>query len=130
MLIKRTLFLSFLFPEDDEGPIVSSDSDTSLILAVEVGLSDIELSTDHDCEEVKSWEAFNDVVLARPQVDCNKYPVHSNKNDCESNSDNRLLLLRHCIAFDVFTKNPQAYHLPYSYIYKLVTWFSGWAKKK
>lgn len=54
MLIKRTLFLSFLFPEDDEGPIVSSDSDTSLILAVEVGLSDIELSTDHDCEEVKS----------------------------------------------------------------------------
>lgn len=37
-----------------EGPIVSSDSDTSLILAVEVGLSDIELSTDHDCEEVKS----------------------------------------------------------------------------
>lgn len=39
---------------NDEGPIVSSDSDTSLILAVEVGLSDIELSTDHDCEEVKS----------------------------------------------------------------------------
>ncbi|XP_059821137.1 RING finger protein 150a [Hypanus sabinus] len=39
---------------NDEGPIVSSDSDTSLILAVEVGLSDIELSTDQDCEEVKS----------------------------------------------------------------------------
>lgn len=39
---------------NDEGPIVSSDSDTSLILAVEVGLSDVELSTDHDCEEVKS----------------------------------------------------------------------------
>ncbi|XP_038648383.1 RING finger protein 150a isoform X2 [Scyliorhinus canicula] len=39
---------------NDEGPVVSSDSDTSLILAVEVGLSDMELSTDQDCEEVKS----------------------------------------------------------------------------
>ncbi|XP_078066821.1 RING finger protein 150a isoform X2 [Mustelus asterias] len=39
---------------NDEGPVMSSDSDTSLILAVEVGLSDIELSTDQDCEEVKS----------------------------------------------------------------------------
>ncbi|XP_030047560.1 RING finger protein 150 [Microcaecilia unicolor] len=35
-------------------PAVSSDSDISLIMAVEVGLSDVELSTDQDCEEVKS----------------------------------------------------------------------------
>ncbi|XP_072440226.1 RING finger protein 150a isoform X3 [Chiloscyllium punctatum] len=39
---------------NDEGQVVSSDSDTSLILAVEVGFSDIELSTDQDCEEMKS----------------------------------------------------------------------------
>ncbi|KAG2465486.1 RN150 protein, partial [Polypterus senegalus] len=39
---------------NDNDPAVSSDSDTSLILAVEVGLSDVELSTDQDCEEVKS----------------------------------------------------------------------------
>ncbi|XP_042195132.1 RING finger protein 150a isoform X2 [Callorhinchus milii] len=39
---------------NDEERVVSSDSDTSLILAVEVGLSDVELSTDQDCEEVKS----------------------------------------------------------------------------
>ncbi|KAF6096713.1 ring finger protein 150 [Phyllostomus discolor] len=35
-------------------PAVSSDSDISLIMAMEVGLSDVELSTDQDCEEVKS----------------------------------------------------------------------------
>ncbi|XP_060035029.1 RING finger protein 150 isoform X1 [Erinaceus europaeus] len=35
-------------------PAVSSDSDISLIIAMEVGLSDVELSTDQDCEEVKS----------------------------------------------------------------------------
>ncbi|MBN3322910.1 RN150 protein, partial [Atractosteus spatula] len=38
----------------DQEPTVSSDSDTSLIISVEVGLSDVELSTDQDCEEVKS----------------------------------------------------------------------------
>lgn len=35
-------------------PALSSDSDISLIMALEVGLSDVELSTDQDCEEVKS----------------------------------------------------------------------------
>ncbi|MBN3297173.1 RING finger protein 150a [Amia ocellicauda] len=39
---------------NDQEPAVSSDSDTSLIMAVEVGLSDVDLSTDQDCEEVKS----------------------------------------------------------------------------
>ncbi|XP_043918217.1 RING finger protein 150 [Protopterus annectens] len=38
----------------DQEPAVSSDSDTSLIMAGDVGLSDVELSTDQDCEEVKS----------------------------------------------------------------------------
>lgn len=38
----------------DQEPAVSSDSDISLIMALEVGLSDVELSTDQDCEEVKS----------------------------------------------------------------------------
>nr|KAF6402336.1 ring finger protein 150 [Rousettus aegyptiacus] len=38
----------------DQEPAVSSDSDISLIMAMEVGLSDVELSTDQDCEEVKS----------------------------------------------------------------------------
>ncbi|XP_066089124.1 RING finger protein 150 isoform X2 [Saccopteryx bilineata] len=38
----------------EQEPAVSSDSDISLIMAMEVGLSDIELSTDQDCEEVKS----------------------------------------------------------------------------
>ncbi|XP_033920646.1 RING finger protein 150 [Melopsittacus undulatus] len=51
------------FPQAGEGnfttsneqePAVSSDSDISLIMAMEVGLSDVELSTDQDCEEVKS----------------------------------------------------------------------------
>lgn len=46
--------LCFLFPGEQE-PAVSSDSDISLIMAMEVGLSDVELSTDQDCEEVKSW---------------------------------------------------------------------------
>uniref|UniRef100_A0A8C0QKU3 RING finger protein 150 n=1 Tax=Canis lupus familiaris TaxID=9615 RepID=A0A8C0QKU3_CANLF len=35
-------------------PAVSSDSDISLIMAMEVGLSDVELSTDPDCDEAKS----------------------------------------------------------------------------
>ncbi|XP_037062023.1 RING finger protein 150 isoform X2 [Peromyscus leucopus] len=38
----------------DQEPAVSSDSDISLIMALEVGLSDVELSTDQDYEEVKS----------------------------------------------------------------------------
>ncbi|KAM9329885.1 RING finger protein 150 [Gastrophryne carolinensis] len=38
----------------EQEPVISSDSDISLILAVEVGLSDVDLSTDQDCEEVKS----------------------------------------------------------------------------
>ncbi|KAM4709841.1 RING finger protein 150 [Discoglossus pictus] len=43
------------FPASSEQePAVSSDSDISLIMAVEVGLSDVDLSTDQDCEEVKS----------------------------------------------------------------------------
>ncbi|XP_053559672.1 RING finger protein 150 isoform X2 [Bombina bombina] len=43
------------FPASSEqDPAVSSDSDISLIMAVEVGLSDVDLSTDQDCEEVKS----------------------------------------------------------------------------
>ncbi|NWS19493.1 RN150 protein, partial [Pachyramphus minor] len=39
---------------NEQEPAVSSDSDISLIMAMEVGLSDVELSTDQDCEEVKS----------------------------------------------------------------------------
>ncbi|KAJ7421574.1 RING finger protein 150 [Willisornis vidua] len=39
---------------DEQEPAVSSDSDISLIMAMEVGLSDVELSTDQDCEEAKS----------------------------------------------------------------------------
>ncbi|OCT99764.1 RING finger protein 150 [Xenopus laevis] len=35
-------------------PAVSSDSDISLIMAVDVGLSDVDLSTDQDCDESKS----------------------------------------------------------------------------
>ncbi|KAG8453930.1 hypothetical protein GDO86_000526 [Hymenochirus boettgeri] len=35
-------------------PAISSDSDISLIMAVDVGLSDVDLSTDQDCDEVKS----------------------------------------------------------------------------
>ncbi|PNI29363.1 RNF150 isoform 2 [Pan troglodytes] len=38
----------------EQEPAVSSDSDISLIMAMEVGLSDVELSTDQDYEEVKS----------------------------------------------------------------------------
>lgn len=38
----------------EQEPVISSDSDISLIMAVEVGLSDVDLSTDQDCEEVKS----------------------------------------------------------------------------
>ncbi|KAI4557175.1 hypothetical protein MJT46_013854 [Ovis ammon polii x Ovis aries] len=38
----------------EQEPAISSDSDISLIMAMEVGLSDVELSTDQDCEEVKS----------------------------------------------------------------------------
>ncbi|RXN01907.1 RING finger protein 150 [Acipenser ruthenus] len=38
----------------DQEPAVSSDSDTSLIMGVEVGISDVEISTDQDNEEVKS----------------------------------------------------------------------------
>ncbi|XP_078532989.1 RING finger protein 150 [Lissotriton helveticus] len=38
----------------EQEPTVSSDSDASLILAVEVGLSDVELSAEQDCEEAKS----------------------------------------------------------------------------
>ncbi|XP_039769608.1 RING finger protein 150 [Ornithorhynchus anatinus] len=43
-----------LTTNSDQEPAVSSDSDISLIMAMEVGLSDVELSTDQDCEEVKS----------------------------------------------------------------------------
>ncbi|XP_038610974.1 RING finger protein 150 [Tachyglossus aculeatus] len=43
-----------LTTNSDQEPTVSSDSDISLIMAMEVGLSDVELSTDQDCEEVKS----------------------------------------------------------------------------
>uniref|UniRef100_A0A8C0ZKE3 Ring finger protein 150 n=1 Tax=Cyanistes caeruleus TaxID=156563 RepID=A0A8C0ZKE3_CYACU len=42
------------FTTNEQEPAVSSDSDISLIMAMEVGLSDVELSTDQDCEEVKS----------------------------------------------------------------------------
>ncbi|XP_028832596.1 RING finger protein 150a [Denticeps clupeoides] len=35
-------------------PPLSSDSDTSLILAMEVGLSEVELSAEQDCEEIKT----------------------------------------------------------------------------
>ncbi|KAM4809328.1 RING finger protein 150 [Rhinophrynus dorsalis] len=38
----------------EQEPAVSSDSDISLIMAIDVGLSDVDLSTDQDCEEVKS----------------------------------------------------------------------------
>lgn len=38
----------------EQEPAISSDSDISLIMAMEVGLSDVELSTDQDCEEAKS----------------------------------------------------------------------------
>ncbi|NXP92934.1 RN150 protein, partial [Passerina amoena] len=43
-----------LSSSNEQEPAVSSDSDISLIMAMEVGLSDVELSTDQDCEEVKS----------------------------------------------------------------------------
>ncbi|KAG8522186.1 RING finger protein 150 [Galemys pyrenaicus] len=48
--------LRLLTSEEDAGeePAVSSDSDISLIMAMEVGLSDVELSTDQDCEEVSA----------------------------------------------------------------------------
>ncbi|KAJ7409001.1 RING finger protein 150 [Pitangus sulphuratus] len=46
--------LTFKNLTDEQEPAVSSDSDISLIMAMEVGLSDVELSTDQDCEEVKS----------------------------------------------------------------------------
>ncbi|KAJ7326932.1 hypothetical protein JRQ81_016691 [Phrynocephalus forsythii] len=45
---------SNLTTSSEPEPAVSSDSDISLIMAMEVGLSDVELSTDQDCEEVKS----------------------------------------------------------------------------
>ncbi|XP_062992424.1 RING finger protein 150 [Elgaria multicarinata webbii] len=45
---------SNLTTTSEQEPAVSSDSDISLIMAMEVGLSDVELSTDQDCEEVKS----------------------------------------------------------------------------
>lgn len=45
---------SNLTTSSEQEPAVSSDSDISLIMAMEVGLSDVELSTDQDCEEVKS----------------------------------------------------------------------------
>ncbi|OCT97052.1 RING finger protein 150 [Xenopus laevis] len=38
----------------EQEPTVSSDSDISLIMAVDVGLSDVDLSTDQDCDEAKS----------------------------------------------------------------------------
>ncbi|XP_075399875.1 RING finger protein 150 isoform X2 [Tenrec ecaudatus] len=44
----------FTANNSEQEPAVSSDSDISLIMAMEVGLSDVELSTDQDCEEVKS----------------------------------------------------------------------------
>lgn len=44
----------FTSNSDQEPAVVSSDSDISLIMALEVGLSDVELSTDQDYEEVKS----------------------------------------------------------------------------
>ncbi|XP_012582399.1 PREDICTED: RING finger protein 150 isoform X3 [Condylura cristata] len=40
-----------IFTANSEEPAVSSDSDISLIMAMEVGLSDVELSADQDCEE-------------------------------------------------------------------------------
>lgn len=46
--------MNFVLPPGEQEPAVSSDSDISLIMAMEVGLSDVELSTDQDCEEVKS----------------------------------------------------------------------------
>lgn len=46
--------MNFVLPLGEQEPAVSSDSDISLIMAMEVGLSDVELSTDQDCEEVKS----------------------------------------------------------------------------
>lgn len=49
----------FFLLSDEQEPAVSSDSDISLIMAMEVGLSDVELSTDPDCEEVKSWKKGN-----------------------------------------------------------------------
>lgn len=45
---------SLLCAGEYQAPL-SSDSDTSLILAVEVGLSDVELSAEQGHEEVKSW---------------------------------------------------------------------------
>ena len=47
--------MNFVSPSGEQEPAISSDSDISLIMAMEVGLSDVELSTDQDCEEVKSW---------------------------------------------------------------------------
>ncbi|XP_077135354.1 RING finger protein 150 [Ranitomeya variabilis] len=45
--------LSYTASSEQE-PVISSDSDISLIMAVDVGLSDVDLSTDQDCEDVKS----------------------------------------------------------------------------
>lgn len=56
-------FSSLFYPTDEQEPAVSSDSDISLIMAMEVGLSDVELSTDQDCEEVKSWNTNRDLTL-------------------------------------------------------------------
>ncbi|XP_004685250.2 PREDICTED: RING finger protein 150 isoform X2 [Condylura cristata] len=42
-----------IFTANSEEPAVSSDSDISLIMAMEVGLSDVELSADQDCEEAQ-----------------------------------------------------------------------------
>lgn len=42
-------------PPGEHQPPLSSDSDTSLILPVEVSLSDVELSAEAEQEEAKSW---------------------------------------------------------------------------
>ncbi|XP_018591521.2 RING finger protein 150a isoform X1 [Scleropages formosus] len=67
--VVRTVGLPQVFPDSDplpqagesrhiasseHQPPMSSDSDTSLIMAVEVGLSDVELSSEQEREEVKS----------------------------------------------------------------------------
>ncbi|MGH0118414.1 UNVERIFIED_CONTAM: hypothetical protein FKN15_023350 [Acipenser sinensis] len=54
---KMKLIVEMMFCTEyrgDQEPAVSSDSDTSLIMGVEVGISDVEILTDQDNEEVKS----------------------------------------------------------------------------
>lgn len=51
------IFCSFCSPPGEHQPPLSSDSDTSLILPLEVSLSDVELSAEAEQEEAKSWVA-------------------------------------------------------------------------